>query len=84
VVEKFITLFLVLLLSGCDLYIPIEQMSYSEENWGKHPDLRAVMIEELYKTQIFKGLKEEEIKDMFGKPSVIDKNVDDGMFIYSY
>jgi hypothetical protein len=84
VVKKFIALFLVMLLSGCDLFIPIEQMSYSEENWEKHPDLRAVMIEELYKIQTFKGLKKEEIKDMFGKPSVIDKNVDDGMFIYSY
>jgi hypothetical protein len=82
--KKFIALFLVLLLSGCDLYIPIEQMSYSEENWDKHPDLRAVMIEELYKIQSFKELKEEEIKDMFGEPSVIDKNVEDGMFIYSY
>jgi intergrase/recombinase len=84
VVKKFIALFSVLLLSGCDLYIPIEQMSYSEENWEKHPDLRAIMIEELYKIQSFNGLKEEEIKDMFGKPSVIDKNVEDGMFIYSY
>jgi hypothetical protein len=83
-VKKIIASFLVLLLSGCDLYIPIEQMSYSEENWEKHPDLRAVMIEELYKIQSFNGLKEEEIKDMFGKPSVIDKNVEDGMFIYSY
>jgi hypothetical protein len=83
-VKKIIALFLVLLLSGCDLYIPIEQMAYSEENWDKHPDLRAVMIEELYKIKSFKGLKEEEIHDMFGKPSVIDKNVEDGMFIYSY
>jgi hypothetical protein len=42
-VKKIIALFLVLLLSGCDLYIPIEQMAYSVENWDKHPDLRAVI-----------------------------------------
>jgi hypothetical protein len=82
--KSIAALFLVLLLSGCDSYIPIEQMAYSEENWNKHPELRAVMIDELYKIKSFKGLKEEEIIDMYGKPSVIDRNLEDGMFIYSY